>query len=140
MRPTGTHSDWPKPFNKISREATSYTWRPPIKWFGNAKLYKIAVALLPNGEMVGLQPDQLDKLMSTPDDQLSEDDLALKSLEWKIYEYCHPIPDQGEWHISWPLGLFWRGKGVSYLRLAPFGRWDDLAFYYDFPSITYKRY
>lgn len=140
MRPTGAHIDWPWPFKLISRRLTSYTWRPPIKLFGNAKLHEILVARTANRDMVGLTPEDLRILMNTPDIDLSSQQLSIKALPWKLYEYCKPIPDQGEWHVSWPLGLFWRGKGVDYLRIAPFGRWDDLAFYYDFPSITYKRY
>lgn len=49
-----------------------------------------------------------------------------------------PIPDSGEWLLSWPLYFAFQTKGGIHGRIGI--RWDDVDHYYQFPSFTLKRY
>lgn len=67
---------------------------------------------------------------------------ALKQITWegKVYSYPPPIPDQGQWWFGSRFAFAWRGKGRWYVRVMLFGRFDDLALYFSWPSFTVKRY
>lgn len=102
MRPTGVHTDWPWPFNKISRRLTSADGFPPQMRWGNSVLTY---------------------------------DPTYRTL------YPKPIPRRGEWWIGgprkWPLYIAVTHRNGWHFRIGV--RWDDLGFYYTWPSFTYKK-
>lgn len=60
--------------------------------------------------------------------------------EYPTFAYmlaCKPTPDPGEWQLSWPLYFAFTTKRKLSFRIG--ARWDDVDFYYTFPSFRLWR-
>jgi hypothetical protein len=65
--------------------------------------------------------------------------LAQAIFHGAIYEYPPPIPPRGFWHVvRWPLYFAFQTNGGWHGRIGI--RFDDLAGYFQIPSLTLKHY